>query len=109
MKKIIKFTTDSIPSILSGVKYSTWRLFDDKDIKVGDELFLVNRGNGVEFAQAVVFKVTEKKMGEISDDDFEGHKKYESEEEMYKEFRGYYGDQVNKDTPVKIIQFKLVV
>ena len=109
MKKNLKFTSDLVPLILSGEKYSTWRLFDDKELKVGDELSLMNIEDGVEFAQALVSKVAEKKMGEVVEDDFQGHRRYASEEEMHKEFRVYYRDQVNEDKYVKIIHFKLVV
>ncbi len=52
--------------------------------------------------------VREKKMGEVTTEDFDGHEKYESEEDMYAHYRQYYGDRVRADTPVKIIRFELI-
>ena len=46
-------------------------------------------------------------VGEVVPEDFNGHEKYESEEDMYAHYRQYYGDKVDPDTPVKIIRFEL--
>lgn len=40
--KTIKFRDYLVPLVLSGEKNSTWRLFDDKDIQVGDTVQLIN-------------------------------------------------------------------
>ena len=39
--KTLKFTTQLVEKILSGEKTSTWRLFDDKDFKNGDNLAFI--------------------------------------------------------------------
>ena len=44
--KSLKFYKDSIGSILNGAKTSTWRLFDDKNLQVGDELKFINKETG---------------------------------------------------------------
>lgn len=93
--------------VLSGEKTSTWRLFDDKDLQKGDELSLLDKSTGEEFAKATITKVEEKKLGELGDADFVGHEKFESEEKMYETYRSYYGDKVTLDTPVKMIDFEL--
>lgn len=105
--KTLKFAPNLVSKVLDGEKTSTWRLFDDKDLRVGDELVLVNKETGEEFAKAVITKVREKKLKDLQDNDFEGHEKYESEEKMYETYRKYYGDKVNPDTIVKIIDFEL--
>ena len=107
MKKI-KFAEDLVPLILSGEKNCTWRLFDDKDLKVGDNLIFINRKNGEEFAKAEIVSVKEKLLGEINDDDFIGHEKFESREKMLKMYKEYYGEKVNWNDLVKMIEFKLV-
>ena len=43
-----------------------------------------------------------------NDDDWDGHEKYSSNEEMYKTYSGYYKREVNKDSPIKIIKFELL-
>ena len=108
MKKI-KFTDNLTNLILQGEKTSTWRLFDDKDLSEGDEVVLANKQSGEEFASAVIEKVIEKKLGEMDDVDWEGHERYESEEKMLLDFRGFYPDKkVDRDTLVKIIDFRII-
>lgn len=87
--------------VLSGEKNSTWRLFDDKDLKEGDELLLVNQDSGEIFSKAIIISTREKKLGELQDSDFEGHERYESKEKMYETYRGYYGDKVTPESVVK--------
>ena len=106
--KTLKFRLNLIPLILSGEKTSTWRLFDDKDLQVGDTVELINWDTKEVFRNAELTEVREKPLGEINDDDFEGHEKFESEEVMYETYRKYYGYKVGKNTIVKIIKFELI-
>lgn len=105
--KTLKFQNTLAQLILSGEKDSTWRLFDDKDLQVGDALVFVRKETGEEFGKATILSVREKKMGEIQDSDFEGHETFASQEDMYETYRSYYGDRVTPDSTVKIIKFKL--
>jgi hypothetical protein len=105
--KTLKFETKLVSLVLAGEKTSTWRLFDDKDLQTGDELTLVNKDTGEQFAEATIVAVREKKLGELDDADWEGHERYESEEKMYEAYRGYYGDRVTPESVVKMIDFKL--
>jgi hypothetical protein len=107
-RKTIKFRDFLAELVLSGEKDSTWRLFDDKGLKQGDEVDLINWNTGEKFAEAILTKVYEKKVGELKSEDFEGHEKFESEEAMYESYRTYYGDGVGPETTVKIIRFKLI-
>ena len=86
----------------------TWRLFDDKDLKDGDKIELIDWESGEKFAEAKIKKVREKKLGKIKEEDFKGHEKFESKEEMLETYRKYYGDRVDWDTVVKIIDFELL-
>ncbi len=106
--KTLKFMPNLVPLVLSGEKTSTWRLFDDKDLAVGDELSLINRSTNDEFTKAIITKTEEKKLKDLTTDDFEGHERYESNDEMYKTYKSYYGDKVNENTIVKMIDFKLL-
>ncbi len=106
--KKLKFEEDLVPAILSGEKTTTFRLYDDKNIQDGDHLILYDKHNGEEIARADVDIVYEKRFGELEDEDFKGHEKYKSHEEMLDKFQEYYGERVNDETPVKIIRFKLV-
>ncbi len=106
-KKIIKFRDFLVPLVLSGEKDSTWRLFDDKELRVGDEVDLINWNTKEKFADAALIEVREKELGQLEPEDFDGHEKFESEEAMYESYRTYYGDGVTPQTIVKIIRFKL--
>ncbi len=94
--------------IIAGRKIVTWRLFDDKDLKVGDRVELLYWETKEKFADAEIINVCEKKLGEIEEKDFEGHERFESNYEMLETYKKYYGDKVDWKTMVKIIKFKLL-
>ena len=85
--KTLKFRHALVREILEGRKTVTWRLFDEKDLKVGDKFTLIDWESREEFANAEIMGVQEKKLGEIEDADLEGHEKYESKEEMLRYYR----------------------
>ncbi len=105
-EKTLKFAPELVSKILSGEKTSTWRLFDDKDLKLGDQLLLLNKATGVQFGSAVIKSLQIKTLGSLVPEDWIGHERFSSEEEMYNTYRKYYGDNVNASTEVKIIGFK---
>lgn len=106
--KILNFADKLAPLVLSGAKTSTWRLFDDKNLAVGDELIFKNKATAAEFAQARIVNIKEKKLGQITEADFVGHERFETMDKMYEEYREYYGDQVGPDTMVKMIDFEII-
>lgn len=105
--KTLKLFDHLAPLVLSGEKTATWRMFDDKDLQVGDDIRFIKTNTGEEFAVARITGVTEKKLNEITDADFVGHERYETPEQMLTAFRKAYGDRVTIETPVKIIRFTL--
>lgn len=106
--KTLKFRHYLAEEIISGRKTVTWRLFDDKDLKVGDKVELLYWETKEKFADAEIMNVREKKLGGIEEKDFEGHEKFEGKDEMLQTYRKYYGDKVDWNTIVKIIEFKLL-
>jgi len=60
MNKSLKFRSNLIEAIESGESNITWRLFDDKDISVGDVIDLINRDTDAKFGEATVVEVREK-------------------------------------------------
>ncbi len=106
--KTLKFADHLVPLVLSKTKSSTWRLFDDKDLKKDDQLLFINKDTGEEFGEAIIVSVREKRLGDIQDSDFDGHEKFESVEKMYEEYRKYYGDKVSPDSIVKMVKFRLI-
>ncbi|MBI4134704.1 MAG: ASCH domain-containing protein [Candidatus Sungbacteria bacterium] len=105
--KTLKFKPHLIDKILSGKKYVTFRLLDDKNLGIDDEVEFLNSDTKAPFAKVKITDVREKKLGEISDTDFAGNGEPESHESMLARYRVYYGDTVNLDTVVKIVSFEL--
>lgn len=105
--KTLKFKNFKAQWILEGTKTATMRLFDDKDLKVGDELELVNGNNNQIFSRAIIAEIIYKTLGEVEDIDLDGHEKWNNKEEMLESLRVYYGDRINLGTEVKIVRFDL--
>jgi hypothetical protein len=97
-----------VPLVLSGEKNSTWRLFDDKELSVGDEIELQEFGKDTSFATAKITKVITKPFAGLTDTDKEGHETFNNDEEMRATYSSYYNTKVEADTVVKIIWFELL-
>lgn len=111
--KALKLDHDLAQQVLAGQKSSTWRLFDDKDLSVNDQIRLVDKVDKTRpetwkvIGTARISTVIQKRLGDIEQADYEGHAEYSSKNEMLKAFQKYYGNDVNFDTIVKIIRFEL--
>lgn len=103
--KTLKFTPELCEQILAGTKTSTWRLFDDKDLTVGDAIEFINKATLQSFGTGEITQLYTKTLGTLKESDWIGHERFSSEEVMYATYRQYYGDKVCPDTEVKIIQF----
>lgn len=106
--KNLKFKPHLCEQILAGGKTSTWRLFDDKDLQVGDMVECLNQETLAVIGTATLTAVTKKTLGTLTETDWGGHERYPSEEAMYETYRSYYGDQVGPDSELKIIHFSFV-
>ncbi len=104
--KVIKFRPTLAKLILEGKKTATWRLFDDKNLQVGDVVELMNWETKEIFGRAVITEANEKPIKDLDEHDWEGHEQFSSDEEMYAKYREYYpGREINSDTIVKILHF----
>jgi len=103
--KILKFAPSLIAPIESGEKTKTWRLNDDKQLDVNDELQFVNSANGETFGYATVEQVVVKRIEDLNEDDKEGHEAYENTEKMLAEFRKFYGPDVTEKSVVKVVKY----
>jgi hypothetical protein len=106
--KTLKFRNHLVKEIQEGRKNVTWRLFDDKNLSVGDQLDLLDWESDKKFAEAKITEVREKELGQIEESDFEGHEKYSSREAMLQHYKEYYGDKVTLDTIIKIVNFEIL-
>lgn len=111
--KTLKLDHALAEMVRDGTKTSTWRIYDDKDIRVNDDIELIDKIKPADpstwrsMGTARVDMVVEKRLGEVNDKDFEGRNPYASQEKMLADFRKYYGPQVALETPVKMIHFSL--
>lgn len=106
-RKTLKFRDYLAKMVQAGEKHTTWRFFDDKNLSEGDDVDLVNWNTGEKFGSAVLTAVTEKRLGEVTDADYDGHERFKSDEEMYQTYRAFYNEDIDADTKVKIIRFEL--
>jgi ribonuclease HI len=110
--KTLKFDHELAQLILSGQKTTTWRLYDDKDLSVGDDIKIIDKvdENNPEswkvIGQGKAVQVTEKKLGDVTPEDMAGHEAFANKDDMLATYRGYYGDRVTFDTAVKIVYFE---
>lgn len=110
MKKL-KLDHETAEQVLKGEQWSTWRLFDDKDLSVNDEVELVdklqpdNPETWHPIGFATINKIIEKRLADITTADTEGSVAFASPDDMLRTFRQYYGPAVTLDTPVKIVHF----
>lgn len=109
--KALKLDHELAKLVLAGQKTSTWRLFDDKDLSVNDEVKLIDKVDPERpetwkvIGTARINTVIQKRLRDVEPADYTGNVPFESKEHMLKTFREYYGDDVNLDTVVKIIRF----
>ncbi len=110
--KTLKFDHELAQLILQGQKTSTWRLFDDKDLSVDDQLKLIDKVNPDDsktwqvIGQAKVTEVIEKKLASLTSEDMKGHEPFNNQQEVLDEYRKYYGARVSLDDVVKIVRFE---
>ena len=81
--KTLKFREKLSKLILKGEKNVTWRIFDDKDISEGDDVSFLIWETKEEFAKAKILSVKETMLGKLTEEDWEGHERFSSNEEMY--------------------------
>jgi len=104
--KTLKFRPKLVEKVLDCSKTITWRLFDEKDLQVGDSLELLNWETKEKFAEAKIINIEEKRLEDITETDLyqDGYISYE---QMLNANKKYYGNKLNNNTIVKIIKFKL--
>jgi ribonuclease HI len=110
--KTLKFEHHLAEMVAAGEKTSTWRINDDKNLSVNDEVRLIDKVDPQRpetwrvFGTARIDRVIEKRLGDLTDADKDGHERYASDEEMVAAYKSYYGNDVTLATPIKLISFQ---
>jgi len=111
--KRLKFDHNLAELVRRGEKSVTWRMYDDKDLSVNDEVELIdkvdpkNPATWVPIGKARIQAVLEKRLGEITQDDLQGRETFHSAADMVQAYQKYYGPQVDATTPIKVVHFSL--
>ncbi len=105
--KVLRFFEPLPEMILAGKKDTTWRYQDDKMLKEGDILSLVDRARH-EFAKARVLWTRDTTFEHLRPEDTAGHEPFSSVEQMLEIYSGYYNVKVTLQTPIKVVKFALI-
>lgn len=111
MNKVLKLNHRAAELVREGKKTSTWRLNDDKDLRVNDRISFIDKvvpgdeNSWEEFGDTVITSILEKRFGDLTSNNFEGSENYSTNDEMIKAFQRYYGENIDYNAPVKIIHF----
>ncbi len=105
MNKTLKFAPDLVPFIFDGSKTSTWRLWDEKNLREGDIVDFIEKGTLKKIGTAILTKVHEKTLGTLSPEDRMGHEEFISPSDLYEYYSKFYSRDVDANTPVKIIYY----
>lgn len=109
--KSLKLDHDQAQQVLSGKKTSTWRLFDDKDLSVNDDVRLIDKVQAEKpeswrtIGVARITRVIEKQLAAITVADITDNEAFATPAEMLDVYRSYFGNGVTMQTSVKIVYF----
>lgn len=109
--KTLKFNHDLAAMILSGEKTVTWRINDEKNLSVNDDIEIIDKVKRKDpsswqvIGRARINQIVAKRLGDITDEDMVGHEKYASKADMVHTLQGYYGSDIDSKTTVKIVSF----
>ncbi len=109
--KQLKFEHQLAVDITSGIKTATFRFFDDKNIRVGDVLEVIdkvaldNPASWMRVGTISIHEVSEKRVCDLTTDDWRGHEVYANESAFLETMRRCYTQPILPETPVKNIRF----
>lgn len=112
--KSLKLDHQLAQAVLRGEKNSTWRINDEKNLSVNDEIEFIDKVDPSKqdswqaIGGGVITRVVQKRLGDITKSDMAGHGLYTSTQEIIKGFQQFYGPDVTEQTAVKMIHFDFI-
>lgn len=109
--KSLKFDHQNALAIQAGKKHLTWRIDDDKDLRVNDIITVIDRVNPRSarswkvIGTGEIRSINEKRLGDITEKDKLESGEFAKNENILSKLKHYYGKQLQESTPVKIIDF----
>ncbi len=106
MGRKLRFVPHLVEMIVSGKKFTTWRINNERDISVNEVITFCDK-DGTPFAEARVLWLKTTTFASLTPEDWEGHEWFDNREEMYKLYSEVYGIEVTPATVLEIIRFKV--
>lgn len=109
--KQLKFEHTFAEAIKAGIKTATFRVNDDKDIRVGDVLQLVDKVDGSHpttwliTGELTITTIQAVPLEELSKDQISRAESFDSLDEMLQTFRRFYGEHITMSTLVLVLYF----
>lgn len=108
--KTLKFNHIEAENIKRGLQTATLRMNDEKDLSVDDQIIVVdkvresNPNSWLAIGTAEIDRVSTQRVGDLKLDgaNFE---QFGSTTELYKQLAIFYGDPIDENTHIKVIQF----
>ena len=108
--KTLKLDHEIAEQIRQKRRTSTWRMYDDKNVSVNDDIELIDKvdptdpQSWVSLGTVRVDSIAEKRLSDITAADYQDDEQpFASSEEMLLYFQKHYGPQITLDSAVKII------
>ena len=110
--KQLKFENSYAEDIYAGKKTVTFRVKDDKDIRVGDRVQLVDKTDRdhptkwVIKGELLIDEVEQVKISELTNEQMSRAESFDDFESMVQVFRRYYGEFIDENTKVTVLGFR---
>jgi ribonuclease HI len=109
--KQLKFEHHFAESIIKGDKIATFRVNDDKDLRIGDKVQLVDKVDSnhpktwLIPGELIINDIASVPLEELSKDQMSQAESFDSLDEMIQTFRRFYGEHVSLSTPILVLKF----
>jgi len=108
MMKKLKFNQTEIKLIKKGKLKVTWRLDDDKDLNVNDEIIGTDINKGQVFGLILIKEIVIKNIKDITQQEIIDSITYKSRNDAVNKLNVFYNKKVKLDENIKIVKFEFV-
>jgi ribonuclease HI len=108
--KTLKISHEFAGAVLEGKAHTTWRIADDKNLAVNDQIELIDKVDPRRpdtwrvIGVATIDHITEQRLSDLSNEAL-NKIAAESHQALYTLSRQYYGSGITEETPVKLVHF----
>ena len=81
-KKYLRFDHDHAKSVINGHKTKTFRFDDEKDLRAGDIIDLIDKKYDMPFAEAEVISAEEERIKDLTEEDLHGQDNFQTVKDL---------------------------